>query len=171
MSKDRTMCGVHCSQCKKAAQPGNKLLRCEMCLNAYYCDRECQKKHRKQHKESCVLGDPIEDMDRMGKTDKHVKEFIRSVIGAIPKKSVVGETWDRSIMIFQGGMDKPNMTLTQTYPALPLPGKCTREGCDNDALKSKCSRCHVAYYCSRECQVSDWKNSHKHVCKRVPVDA
>ena len=29
---------------------------------------------------------------------------------------------------------------------------------------SKCSRCLLAYYCSRECQLADWKN-HKELCK------
>lgn len=33
----------------------------------------------------------------------------------------------------------------------------------------QCSRCHVANYCSRECQVDDWKN-HKEFCKIMKND-
>ena len=29
-----------------------------------------------------------------------------------------------------------------------------------------CSRCKLAYYCSKECQVSAWKNGHKQACRK-----
>jgi MYND finger len=28
----------------------------------------------------------------------------------------------------------------------------------------KCAKCHVASYCSRECQIKDWKGGHKRAC-------
>lgn len=31
---------------------------------------------------------------------------------------------------------------------------------------NRCSRCHMAHYCSRECQKQNWK-MHKHCCKRL----
>jgi len=31
--------------------------------------------------------------------------------------------------------------------------------------KSRCSRCKIAHYCSRECQVKAWKYGHKYTCK------
>jgi len=31
--------------------------------------------------------------------------------------------------------------------------------------KNRCSRCKVAHYCSRECQVKAWKAGHKYTCK------
>jgi hypothetical protein len=34
------------------------------------------------------------------------------------------------------------------------------------ALLMKCQRCKAAYYCSKECQVADWKN-HKKRCKAM----
>merc|ERR1712078_658360 len=34
--------------------------------------------------------------------------------------------------------------------------------CHADA-EQRCSRCHTEWYCSRKCQVSDWKR-HKHIC-------
>ncbi|CAJ1942148.1 unnamed protein product [Cylindrotheca closterium] len=47
--------------------------------------------------------------------------------------------------------------------------KMCRKCCKSDHSKSfqsslmKCARCHQAYYCSRECQKSDWKE-HKKTC-------
>ena len=40
---------------------------------------------------------------------------------------------------------------------------CNASGCLNVASKT-CSRCKVARYCSRECQITDWRASHKHSC-------
>jgi SET domain-containing protein len=34
----------------------------------------------------------------------------------------------------------------------------------DNALLMKCQRCKIAYYCSKECQVADWKR-HKRPCK------
>jgi hypothetical protein len=36
----------------------------------------------------------------------------------------------------------------------------------DNAMLMKCQRCKVAYYCSKECQVADWK-SHKKECKAL----
>merc|ERR1711933_610028 len=36
---------------------------------------------------------------------------------------------------------------------------------NGDSL-SQCSRCKCAYYCSRDCQVKDWKE-HKNLCKML----
>jgi hypothetical protein len=36
----------------------------------------------------------------------------------------------------------------------------------DNAMLMKCQRCKVTYYCSKECQVADWK-SHKKVCKVI----
>ncbi|TFY60694.1 hypothetical protein EVG20_g7329 [Dentipellis fragilis] len=48
--------------------------------------------------------------------------------------------------------------------------------CDNcqrpsqkDALK-KCSRCHIVFYCTKECQVAGWKNGHKMACTQKTAD-
>ena len=41
---------------------------------------------------------------------------------------------------------------------------CCRAGCTNEGLK-KCSRCGNANYCSKECQLAHWKETHKAECK------
>ena len=40
---------------------------------------------------------------------------------------------------------------------------CFELSCFNISTKH-CKRCKIAKYCSKECQTSDWKNSHKRVC-------
>lgn len=46
---------------------------------------------------------------------------------------------------------------------------CFSCGKSNDGKLSKCAKCHVAGYCTRECQVKDWKTGpgggHKHSCQ------
>jgi hypothetical protein len=37
---------------------------------------------------------------------------------------------------------------------------CNKQGDDH----SQCAKCKDAWYCSRECQVADWKNGHKGIC-------
>lgn len=41
--------------------------------------------------------------------------------------------------------------------------KCGSCGLPKPDMK-KCSRCKKVVYCSKECQLKDWKAGHKHVC-------
>lgn len=45
---------------------------------------------------------------------------------------------------------------------------CNNCGNDNPSLKKlQCAKCNLAYYCSRDCQVDDWKyGGHKKACKK-----
>jgi hypothetical protein len=48
----------------------------------------------------------------------------------------------------------------------PKSGRCTY--CNSEGLKSelkKCSRCKSLHYCSKKCQVADWKAGHKKDCE------
>jgi uncharacterized protein YjhX (UPF0386 family) len=40
---------------------------------------------------------------------------------------------------------------------------CAAAGCASEEASSVCSRCQAVRYCSRECQLADWK-AHKRVC-------
>jgi MYND finger len=48
---------------------------------------------------------------------------------------------------------------------------CTARGCpkteDLETQFQQCTACKLAMYCSRECQVQDWKERHKKVCKKA----
>lgn len=46
---------------------------------------------------------------------------------------------------------------------------CTVCHSPNDIMQ--CSRCHAVLYCSKECQVYDWKRGHKKVCKPAGTNA
>jgi hypothetical protein len=52
----------------------------------------------------------------------------------------------------------PKITVSTTKP-------CTRPKCDNDA-NSSCSRCGIAFYCSKDCQCCHWK-IHKKTCAKL----
>lgn len=41
--------------------------------------------------------------------------------------------------------------------------------CNREA-KQKCSGCFSVFYCSKNCQVSDWRNGHKVDCKPFEVN-
>ena len=50
---------------------------------------------------------------------------------------------------------------------------CASTAANNNMKLAKCSKCKVAGYCQRECQVKDWKKSHKAACdtyKRLGPD-
>jgi hypothetical protein len=60
------------------------------------------------------------------------------------------------------------MTQAGQVPYAPAKGqviRCERKGC-NEPGTNRCARCQLINYCSRECQVADWKTGgHKQVCK------
>lgn len=50
--------------------------------------------------------------------------------------------------------------------------RCTNRGCNRMDLHDRprfanCSKCKVAIYCSRDCQVEDWYARHRKVCKQA----
>ena len=43
---------------------------------------------------------------------------------------------------------------------------CNAPGCVKPATKT-CAKCHTARYCSRSCQLTDWKSGHKSTCESL----
>ncbi|KAF2434976.1 hypothetical protein EJ08DRAFT_656631 [Tothia fuscella] len=65
--------------------------------------------------------------------------------------------------------------ITERIAALKMKkGSCTVCGvkeAKSGGTLNKCAKCHVAEYCSTECQVKDWKEmGHKTVCKKLEED-
>ncbi|KZV64985.1 hypothetical protein PENSPDRAFT_656136 [Peniophora sp. CONT] len=61
--------------------------------------------------------------------------------------------------------------LERQREAREAAGRCTRPDCEYNKKPSKkqllrCKGCGV-FYCSRDCQVTDWKDGHKKVCRRL----
>lgn len=54
---------------------------------------------------------------------------------------------------------------------IPLVKKIRENNCENCGkyADKRCSRCKIVWYCSRECQVNDFKTKHKTVCKKRQV--
>lgn len=45
---------------------------------------------------------------------------------------------------------------------------CSREGCACEKANLVCANCKTARYCSKDCQLADWKSGgHKQVCKPI----
>ncbi|KAK7435112.1 hypothetical protein VKT23_019805 [Stygiomarasmius scandens] len=40
-------------------------------------------------------------------------------------------------------------------------------GSDNEGLPKQCTRCTIAFYCSRSCQKQDWKHNHREICSET----
>ncbi|TNJ26580.1 MYND finger domain-containing protein [Giardia muris] len=53
--------------------------------------------------------------------------------------------------------------LEQYDRVLPVCAVCNR------VAQNRCSRCKEAWYCSRKCQVTDWKRGHKEACGKPQV--
>ena len=65
--------------------------------------------------------------------------------------------------IMKGYETKAQLFADQRFTSIRC-GQCQRVEVE-DELFSKCSRCKMVYYCSRECQNTHWK-SHKKTCTR-----
>jgi len=53
-------------------------------------------------------------------------------------------------------------------PGKLFPGKNPQTiSCWTSENLQACSRCRAVLYCSRECQIADWKRGHKNVCARL----
>jgi hypothetical protein len=72
--------------------------------------------------------------------------------------------------------DEPGVTLSPFSPGFDLVSfagsrtQCGRDGWGNVGTK-KCGRCNSARYCSKECQVADWKQKHRDVCQHPTADS
>ena len=114
LCKESTTISLNTSSCSYCSKVSYNLKKCALCRTVQYCDRECQRKHWKDHKVHC----------------------------------------------------KPEESQTTSTPV----GGCT-EGVQRCSFCSriakdlrKCTRCHRAQYCGRNCQQKHWDN-HKKQCK------
>lgn len=56
------------------------------------------------------------------------------------------------------------------YAAFGDRSQCNRSSCGNYGTM-KCGRCHCARYCSKECQIADWKEAHKLTCQHPTTES
>jgi hypothetical protein len=127
--------GRACHACFKTEA---NMLKCGLCLKAYYCTKECQKSHWRQHKATCDRGGGEPPGSASSAADS-----------ALPHAT---QHDDASV----------------NAPASGWAGAChfcaKSEVQVADRLK-RCDRCRSVAYCSVECQRSDWK-AHKKECAK-----
>ena len=126
-----------CSMCDAKESKSGTKLQCCPCENVYYCCKDCQNKHWKQHKNYCPV--------YIKKQQKAKNEQKSSVD---QKKSAVED----SARLEKGkepaaGTEDENVCNKCGSSKIP-PGKET-------LLKCPCNG--SVYYCSKTCQMADWK--------------
>jgi hypothetical protein len=62
--------------------------------------------------------------------------------------------------------DLARLSNVDTNACLHMCGHCKKRETMNGSKLMKCQRCKVIYYCSKECQVADWKG-HKKLCTEI----
>lgn len=63
----------------------------------------------------------------------------------------------------------PGVNPPVTVPASEI--ACSASGCNNEARAGRCSMCKQTRYCSIECQMNHWNDSHQTECQigiRIP---
>lgn len=65
-----------------------------------------------------------------------------------------------------GGEFRRCLAEAAGVPGVVSQAQCNFCGVSSDALRS-CARCKQAQYCSRECQLEDWKDGHKQQCGKA----
>jgi len=72
-----------CDGCRQAAVGCVKMLKCGNCLQRQYCNRECQKRNWKSHREDCkrlCQLDPV-----IAKQQTHTYSVIRNLLAKYPR--------------------------------------------------------------------------------------
>ena len=117
--------------------------KCGRCRQVRYCSQECLDGDRKVHKKVCKKIGEEKDDDEEEETEKEEKE----------EEEVEKEGGGKGVV---GGGDEEKEEAVRVC-----------EKCGKEAMKmNKCSACRLVWYCSRECQLGDWK-AHKKACKKV----
>jgi hypothetical protein len=85
-------------------------------------------------------------------------------------KSSLGEPEFQMFRVLLGSSTtREELNQVKQVPHTPVKGqvvRCERKGC-NKAGTNRCARCQRINYCSRECQMEDWKTGgHKKVCNK-----
>jgi hypothetical protein len=65
---------ANCKKCDKSEEKSGDMKKCSQCKAVFYCNRECQKAHWKEHKKHCRGSDPA-SAARMFKGDKGASKW------------------------------------------------------------------------------------------------
>jgi hypothetical protein len=145
-----------------------------------------------------LVGDNIEhvgapmrlNMQRMRETGTEAKIMATFMAlmqaGTVLEGAVFGHVMSRRFLLLQTVALLLDEMRTEVFdknspmddaPIMRRMLQCSREGCTNTKFTDSngkqeplklCTRCRGAAYCSRDCQVTDWKKRHKQFCGKPP---
>jgi len=124
-----------CSHCGRAGVP---LKLCGGCKAASFCSEACARQAWPSHKAECLAQ---RAQQAAARTSDRISPDMSAQLGAVLRMQQASE---------EQAAAAPEETTCR---------KCGREGVSN-----RCSGCHLAAYCSRECQVAHWP-THRKACK------
>ncbi|KAJ6507628.1 hypothetical protein DFH09DRAFT_1288905 [Mycena vulgaris] len=94
-----------------------------------------------------------------------IKESFKDVkVSSAFKISPVFEGWEVLVALIEtrvGVLDNWNARHRQRSAA------CDNTNIDQKDKFNRCAGCKAVYYCSRNCQASDWRNGHRDVCQQL----
>jgi MYND finger len=82
----------------------------------------------------------------------------RAMLIETNKTTPIGLRWQRPALDAQGNLTTVVRSAADIFEdkKQPTPTECNAASCINTA-KKWCAQCHAVKYCSRECQLLDWK--------------
>ena len=163
------------TKCNFCFKQSSKLKKCSNCHSVQYCSQECQVKHWKEHKTDCrskidqpssdsqndsVLELSSSDLNKCAlchQTSPILKACSNCLSVKYCSKECQRKHWSEHKMVCKQQSEVLNESTACSY--------CSKV---SSSLK-KCTLCHAAQYCDKECQTKHWK-IHKLQCKSEPVD-
>ena len=130
---------IYIKKCVVCCALSNKMKKCSGCYTAYYCSEDCQNIDWPVHQARCKTFrpsfSPLQFSPSPFQREVHNRAKLCQRLG-IPYEPIYNRTEDPKI--------------------------CVTCGVKRRRMKY-CSGCKVATYCSKECQIKDWK-AHKKRC-------
>lgn len=170
----------HIPICIYCDEPNKKARLCSGCDIVYYCNNTCQTQDWKNHKNLCDNGLTYKKLLKLRASslngDTSVEETnIISEIVLNRMKSQAGlnklspDLQEKEIIIeITLDMEELEKVITKSKKKALLKKhrsilykKCVQCGQHNNLLQ--CGRCECVYYCSKQCQKTNWK-IHKSIC-------
>ena len=169
------------TKCNFCLKQSPKFLKCSNCRSVQYCSQKCQKQHWKEHKTQCQYAPNVYPKIHHAPSDTHIDKELESSSQDMNKCARCYQTSPTlkacsnclsvkycSKECQRKHWSEHKMVCKQQSEVLNKFSACSYCFKKSGSLK-KCTLCHAAQYCDKECQTKHWK-IHKLQCKSEPVD-